>query len=75
VLWGATVGVAMTVTNYHYWTDAVGGFFVAVAVVLGLAVLIDARPSRRSGMSRLPGWGGEFDALGRSRFRGDAPTT
>ena len=48
VVWGGAVGLAMTETNYHYWTDAVGGFCVAVAVVLGLAVLIDSRPWRRS---------------------------
>jgi undecaprenyl-diphosphatase len=40
---GGVVGVAMTVTNYHYLTDVVGGFCVAVAVVLGLAVLLDHR--------------------------------
>jgi membrane-associated phospholipid phosphatase len=35
------MAVAMTVTNYHYLTDAVGGFCVAVSVVLGLALLLD----------------------------------
>jgi len=34
ILWGSAVGLAMTVTYYHYWTDAIGGFCVAVAVVL-----------------------------------------
>jgi membrane-associated phospholipid phosphatase len=75
VLWGATIGLAMTVTSYHYWTDAVGGFFVAVAVVLSLAVVIDSWPSRRSGMGRLPDWEGKSGALGRSSKGRDAPTT
>ena len=35
---------AMTIVRYHYLTDAVGGFCVAVAVVLSLAVLLDGRP-------------------------------
>jgi undecaprenyl-diphosphatase len=43
---GAGVGLAMTATDYHYLTDAIGGFCVAVAVVLSLAVLLDRRPSR-----------------------------
>ncbi len=63
ILWSATVGIAMTVTNYHYWTDAVGGFCVAVAVVLGLAVLIDSRPPRRSGTDHLLGGQGRVGAL------------
>jgi undecaprenyl-diphosphatase len=41
---GAGVGLAMIVTNYHYLTDAVGGFCVAVAVVLSLALLLDRWP-------------------------------
>jgi membrane-associated phospholipid phosphatase len=69
ILWGAVVGLAMTVTNYHYWTDAVGGFCVAVAVVLSLAVLIDRRSLGRFG------WDGRVGALGRPRLGRDAPTT
>jgi undecaprenyl-diphosphatase len=42
---GFVVGLAMTVTSYHYLTDAVGGFCTAVAVVLGLAVLLDRLPA------------------------------
>jgi membrane-associated phospholipid phosphatase len=61
ILWGAVVGLAMTVTNYHYWTDAVGGFCAAVAVVLSLDVLI--------------GWAGKAGALGRSSVGRDVPTT
>jgi membrane-associated phospholipid phosphatase len=75
ILWGAAVGLAMTVTNYHYWTDAVGGFCTAVAVVLSVAVLIDRRPSQHSGASRLLGWRGRVGALGRSSFERDVPTT
>jgi undecaprenyl-diphosphatase len=75
ILWGAAVGLAMTVTNYHYWTDAVGGFCTAVAVVLSVAVLIDRRPPQHSGASRLLGWRGRVGALGRSSFERDVPTT
>ncbi len=46
---GAVVGVSMTVTNYHYLTDAVGGFCVGLAVVLSLAVVLDRwRPARHT---------------------------
>jgi undecaprenyl-diphosphatase len=48
VLTGGTVGLAMTVTGYHYLTDAVGGFCIGVATVLGLALLIDRWPPRRA---------------------------
>jgi membrane-associated phospholipid phosphatase len=68
ILWGATVGIAMTVTSYHYWTDAVGGFCLAVAVVLGLAVLIDCRPSR------MLGWQARVGRFEQPIFRRDAPT-
>jgi membrane-associated phospholipid phosphatase len=44
---GAVVGSAMTVTSYHYLTDAVGGYCVAIAVVLSTAVLLDRWPRRR----------------------------
>jgi undecaprenyl-diphosphatase len=74
ILWGAVVGLAMTVTNYHYWTDAVGGFCTAVVVVLSLAVLIDRWPSRKSGMGRF-GWEGTVGAFGRSGVGRDASTT
>ncbi len=43
---GAGMGLAMAATDYHYLTDAVGGFCIAVAVVLSLAVLLDRRPPR-----------------------------
>jgi membrane-associated phospholipid phosphatase len=72
VLWGATVGLAMTVTNYHYWTDAVGGFCTAVAVVLSLALLIDRRPLRTSGSGHLRE--GKIGAIRQSIFGQDAPT-
>lgn len=74
VLWGATVGLAMTVTNYHYWTDAVGGICVAVAVVLSLAVLIDYRPPDRSRTDHWLGWQRKVGAVGQSIFVRDAPT-
>ena len=48
---GALAGTSMTVllvaAEWHYATDAVGGFLVAVASVLGTALLIDALPGRR----------------------------
>lgn len=66
ILWSAVVGLAMTVTSYHYWTDAIGGFCTAVVVVLSLAVLIDRWAS---------GWEGSVGALGGSRMGRDAPTT
>lgn len=43
------MAVAMTVVNYHYPTDAVGGFCTAVSVVLGLALLLERWPPRISG--------------------------
>ena len=42
-------GTRMTIARYHYLTDAIGGFCVAVAVVLSLAVLLDRLPSGRLG--------------------------
>ncbi|TWF79026.1 undecaprenyl-diphosphatase [Pseudonocardia hierapolitana] len=48
---GALAGTSMTVllvaAGWHYATDAVGGFLVAVAAVLGVALLIDALADRR----------------------------
>jgi membrane-associated phospholipid phosphatase len=41
VLVGGGMAVAMTLTNYHYLTDTLGGFCAAVAVVLGLALLLE----------------------------------
>ena len=52
---GAVVGIAMTVTNYHYLTDAVGGFCVGLAVVLSLAVALDRRrPGRNTPHPAVP---------------------
>jgi undecaprenyl-diphosphatase len=48
---GLLAGVAMTVllvaADWHYATDAVGGFFLAFASVLSCALLIDALLGRR----------------------------
>jgi membrane-associated phospholipid phosphatase len=55
---GAAVGLAMTVTDYHYLTDAVGGSCVAVAVVLSVAVLVDRWPPRRRRTGMDPDAGG-----------------
>jgi membrane-associated phospholipid phosphatase len=42
---GSVMAVLMTVANYHYLTDAIGGFCTAVSVVLGLALILDRRPA------------------------------
>lgn len=55
---GAAMTLAMTVTRYHYPTDAVGGFCVAVAVVLGLALVIDRAPPRGRDRNASAGVGG-----------------
>lgn len=52
---GLGVALAMAVTRYHYPTDAVGGFCVAVAVVLGLALLIERFPVPRGGRAASAG--------------------
>jgi undecaprenyl-diphosphatase len=44
---GVGMALAMTMANYHYLTDAVGGFCVAVCVVLGLALIIERLPTPR----------------------------
>jgi undecaprenyl-diphosphatase len=44
---GAGMALSMTIVRYHYLTDAIGGFCVAVTVVLSLAVLLDRLPSGR----------------------------
>ena len=47
VVAGST-SLAMTLANYHYLTDTIGGFCTAVSVVLGLALLLEhARWPRR----------------------------
>jgi undecaprenyl-diphosphatase len=46
---GVVMSVAMTLTDYHYLTDTVGGFCTALSIVLGLALLLD----RRSETARL----------------------
>jgi PAP2 superfamily len=45
------MALAMTAREYHYPTDAVGGFCAAVVVVLGLALLLDRLPARHAGRS------------------------
>jgi membrane-associated phospholipid phosphatase len=40
---GGGMAVAMTLTNYHYLTDTLGGFCAAVSVVLGVALLLERR--------------------------------
>lgn len=46
---GTAIGLVMTITNYHYMTDAVGGFCVAVSVVLSVGLLLDRWPRVRRG--------------------------
>jgi membrane-associated phospholipid phosphatase len=47
LLAGGTVGTVVVALDWHYATDAVGGFLVAVAAVLGSALLVDAVLDRR----------------------------
>lgn len=47
LLGGGTVGAVVVVLDWHYATDAVGGFVVAVAAVLGCALQVDAVADRR----------------------------
>jgi membrane-associated phospholipid phosphatase len=48
VLGGGAVGTAMALIGAHYPTDVVGGFGTAVAVVLLVALALDARSRRRT---------------------------
>ena len=48
------MAVAVTVVNYHYPTDAVGGFCTAVSVVLGLALLLERWPRGKSETEEVP---------------------
>ncbi len=45
------IGVAMSVTGYHYPTDTVAGYFTGVACTLGVALGVD-RLARRHGGAR-----------------------
>jgi membrane-associated phospholipid phosphatase len=47
VLTGAAMTVLVVAADWHYSTDAVGGFLVAITSVLGCALLIDALLDRR----------------------------
>ncbi|MGH3774013.1 MAG: phosphatase PAP2 family protein [Pseudonocardiaceae bacterium] len=54
LLVGAAIGLAVVAANWHYPTDALGGFCTAVALVVALAFLLDGlrfmlyRPGERS---------------------------
>lgn len=52
LLVGATWTVLVVAVDYHYATDAVGGTLVAVAAVLGSALLIDAVAEHRPAYAR-----------------------
>ena len=41
-LWTAIGAVGLVANLYHYATDTIGGVLVAVAAVLGVALLVDA---------------------------------
>src|SRR4051794_1206597 len=47
VILAAGVAAAVVGLGYHYTTDAVGGFCVALGAVLGVAVLIDLSLDRK----------------------------
>lgn len=49
VVLGGTAAVGMVVERAHYPTDTVGGFAVAVVLVLGTALVLDVRPRSRAG--------------------------
>ncbi|MEJ3652875.1 phosphatase PAP2 family protein [Actinomycetes bacterium KLBMP 9759] len=38
---GAAMAVALVTNNFHYPTDTIGGFCIAIVVVLGVALLVD----------------------------------
>jgi membrane-associated phospholipid phosphatase len=46
LLWGVGVATAMVGAGYHYATDTVGGFCVAIAMVLAVAMGIDLAADR-----------------------------
>jgi undecaprenyl-diphosphatase len=45
------MALAMTVRDYHYVTDTVGGFCTAVVVVLGLALVLERLPGHGTAWS------------------------
>jgi undecaprenyl-diphosphatase len=45
------MAVALVVSGWHYPTDTIGGFATAVAVVLGVALLVDRAAERRGAQS------------------------
>lgn len=49
VLPGAAMAVGLTVRDWHYPTDTVGGFCIAVVVVLGVALLLERVADRKAG--------------------------
>ena len=51
LLVGGTVGVVVVAKGWHYATDAIGGFLVAVAAVLVCALLLDVLPHRRDDLA------------------------
>lgn len=52
---GGVMAVALTVLNNHYPTDTIGGFCTAVAIVLGVALLLDGlADARLHALSRVP---------------------
>ncbi|HEY2300194.1 MAG TPA: hypothetical protein VGH43_20895 [Jatrophihabitans sp.] len=50
-LWTAIGAVGLVANLYHYATDTVGGVCVAIAVVLGVALLVDAASARLSSLA------------------------
>jgi undecaprenyl-diphosphatase len=48
---GGAMAVALVVSGWHYPTDTIGGFATAVAVVLGVALLVDRAAERRGAQS------------------------
>ena len=48
LLTGGAMAVALVIGRFHYPTDAVGGFCMAVTVVLGTALLLERWADGRS---------------------------
>jgi undecaprenyl-diphosphatase len=53
ILAGAAIGLALVAQDWHYATDAVGGFCTAIALVAALAFLLDGL--RSAARRRQPG--------------------
>ncbi|WP_232664353.1 phosphatase PAP2 family protein [Pseudonocardia sp. TRM90224] len=51
---GSAMAVALVTNNFHYPTDTIGGFCIAVVVVLGVALIVDRIAEMRRGKPVTP---------------------